>query len=44
MIYRRYTTQKINDDTLCAGDKEALIEFKEEFKKHFSIKEEGEMK
>ena len=32
------------DDTLCAGTKEAIQEFKREIKKHFAIKEEGEMK
>ena len=32
------------DDTLCLGKKEAISDFKNELKKHFAIKEEGEMK
>ena len=32
------------DDTLCLGEKEVISEFKNELKKHFAIKEEGEMK
>ena len=32
------------DDILCAGNKEAIQEFKREIKQHFVIKEEGEMK
>ena len=31
-------------DTICAGDKEPIVEIKEEIKKNFSIKEEEEMK
>ena len=31
------------DDTLCAGDQQAIDEFKEELKSHFSTKEEGKM-
>ena len=32
------------DDAPCVGDKDAITELKEEIKKYFSIKEEGEMK
>ena len=32
------------DDTLCLGEKEAITDFKNELKKHFAIKEEGETK
>lgn len=32
-----------NGDRLCAGNKYAIKEFKDEIKQHFPIKEEGEM-
>ena len=32
------------DDTLCIGKKKAISDFKNELKKHFVIKEKGEMK